>query len=67
MKEGDRSEMTGEAPDPKVRTGTFMAQKMTDDWFDGIKITCRKGLKFHPGGLWEEATFINKYRIDNVE
>ena len=64
MKESDRSEMTGEAPDPAVKTGTFKVERITDDWFEGIKITCLTGLSFHPEGLGKKATFINKYRIE---
>ena len=64
MKESDRSEMTGEAPDPTLKTGTFKAVRISDDWFDGIKITCLTGLMFHPGDLGEGATFINKYRME---
>ena len=64
MKENDLSEMSGEAPDPTVKTGTLKVQKITDDWFEGVKINCLSGLKFHPGELGTEATFINKYRID---
>ena len=66
MKEGDRSEMTGEAPDPEVKKGIFKVQKISDDWFDGINITCLTGLSFHSGGLREKAAFINKYRIDSA-
>ena len=66
MKESDRSEMTGEAPDPEVKKGTFKVQRIGEDWFDGINITCLTGLSFHPGGLGKEATFINKYRMDNA-
>ena len=67
MKESDRSEMTGEAPDPNVKTGTFKAERITDDWFDGIKITCLTGLRFHPGDFGKEATFLNKYRMEKSE
>ena len=66
MKEPDRSEMTGEAPDQTVRRGTFKAERITDDWFDGINITCLSGLRFHPGELGKEAVFKNKYRINRV-
>ena len=64
MKEPDRAEMTGQAPDPTVKKGTFKAQMITDDWFDGINITCLSGLKFHPGAFGEKALFKNKYQID---
>ena len=64
MKESDRSEMTGEAPDPAVKKGTFKVQKIKDDWVDGVKITCLTGLRFHPGELGKEEVFINKYRIN---
>ena len=66
MKESDRSEMTGVAPDPEVKKGTFKVRKIGEDWFDGINITCLTGLSFHPGGLGKEATFINKYRMDRA-
>ena len=66
MKEDDLSELTGKDPDQAVKRGTFKAHKITDDWFDGINITCLTGLQFHPGGLGKEAAFINKYRIDRT-
>ena len=66
MKENDQSEMTGEAPDPEVKTGTLKVQKTSGDWFEGIIITCMSGLKFHPGELGTEATFINKNQIGRV-
>jgi hypothetical protein len=66
MKEVDLSEMTGVVPDPEVKKGTFKAQRIGEDWFDGINITCLTGLSFHPGGLGKETTFINKYRMDNA-
>jgi hypothetical protein len=65
MKEPDRSEMTGEAPDLTIRKGTFKVEQITDDWFDGIKVTCLTGLKFHPGGIGKEAPFVNKLKVKN--
>ena len=66
VKENDQSEMTGKDPDPEVKTGTLKVQRITDDWFDGVNITCISGLRFHPGELGKEAAFINKYRMNRA-
>ena len=56
MKEADRSLMTGEAPDPAVRTGSFKIQPIGEK-FEYSKVTCVEGLKFHSGGYGKEAIF----------
>ena len=56
MKEADRSEMTGEAPDPKLRTGTFRMQA-PEYWADYLDVTCVKGLRFSPAAQGETTQF----------
>ena len=62
LREADRSEMTGSAPDPKVTTGTFRMRQLEYDLLDGVGITCFEGLKFHSGEFKNEAKFTNKLR-----
>ena len=56
VKEADRSEMTGIAPDKTVRTGAFKA-KTTGDRNQYLHVSCQKGLRFHPGNMGTEAVF----------
>lgn len=67
MKEPDNFEMTGEAPDPTVRKDAFKNQRVTENWFDGLKITCLSGLQFHLGELRNEVIYNNKYRMNRNE
>ena len=56
MKEADRSEMTGIAPDNTLRTGAFKA-RLTGDRSQYLHVICTKGLRFHPGNMGTEAIF----------
>jgi len=56
VKEADRSEMTGVAPDKTVRAGAFKAN-LKGDRRQYLHVTCTKGLRFHPGNMGTEAIF----------
>ena len=60
VKEIDRSEMTGEAPDPTIITGTFKMRQITEDLLDGVGVTCLDGLTFYPEKLGKEVIFKKK-------
>ena len=57
IKESDRSEMTGEAPDPTIITGAFKMREISENVTDGFGITCTEGMTFYPGKLGEEIIF----------
>ena len=57
MKEVDRFEMTGKAPDPTIRTGRFKMQQIEEILSKGMGITCVEGLMFHPEKRGKEVIF----------
>ena len=62
MKEADRSEMTGEASDPRLRTGAFRIQ-VPEYWSDYIDLTHVNGLLFHPTGQGRTIRFEKRANI----